>query len=270
MEIPTDEVRRQLRASQADHRAGLRPWREALTRTFDRDSAAGASEKAALLGLPGRRQILRVGGLSILSATVLAACSDDSSEEGVVQSGQRLPTETTTTTLAPEEVAAVDLTLLRTAQSLEVLAIDVYQTALDSDLVTTTAVVDAARLFQEQHRDHAEAVEALIEDLDGTPYPEANPVLLEALTPTIGGLADEAGVVQLAADLEDVAAQTYALAGGAFSTTDLRAAATSIGATEARHLTVLRGVMEREPIPFAFMPTRNAVAEEAWLAEDDG
>ena len=41
-----------------------------------------------------------------------------------------------------------DVTILRTASSIEVLAVAVYQTAIDSGLVKTAAIGDAAKLFQ--------------------------------------------------------------------------------------------------------------------------
>ena len=52
--------------------------------------------------------------------------------------------------------------------------------------------------------------------------------------------ATEADAVQIALDLEEAAAQTYAFAGGALSTPGLRSTIMTIGGVEARHAAVLR------------------------------
>ena len=275
MDISTDEVRRELRESQAEHQALLRPFRDLLLRTFDRDTRATDAAKRQVLGLPGRRQFLRVGGVTVAMSAVLAACGSDSQDSAIPESGDR-PTTTTTaaggSSTAEEDAAALDVTLLRTASSLEVLAIAAYQAALDSGNLTTAAIADVAELFQAQHEDHANLLEATTEDLGGTPYTDANPVLLEALQDVIASIpdADELTIVQAAADLENVAAQTYSFAGGVLSTPDLRGAIMSIGTTEARHLTLLKSVLEQEPVEFPFMPLRDRVPEEALLPEDAG
>lgn len=274
MDISTDEVRRQLRESQAEHQASLRPFRELLLRTFDRDARVSQAAKREVLGLPGRRQFLRVGGMTVAMSAVVAACGSDSQEGNIPESGER-PTTTTapTSTTKDPDAGDVDITLLRTASSLEVLAVAAYQAALDSGQLTTPAIKSAAELFQSQHEDHANLLETTTEDLGGTPYTDPNPVLLESLQETIDAIpdADELVIVQAAVDLENVAAQTYAFAGGVLSTPELRAAIASIGATEARHVTLLKSVLEQEPVEFPFMPLRDRVPEEALLPEgEDG
>ena len=272
MDISTDEVRRELRESQAEHRASLRPFRELLLRTFDRDTPATDAAKRQVLGLPGRRQFLRVGGVTVAMSAVLAACGSDSQDSAIPESGDRPTTTTTdgTSTTIGDDAAVLDVTLLRTASSIEFLAIAAYQAALDSKNLTTAAIADVAELFQEQHEDHANLLEATTEDLGGTPYTDPNPVLLESLADVIASIpdADELTIVQAAADLENVAAQTYAFAGGVLSTPDLRGAIMSIGTTEARHLTLLKSVLELEPVEFPFMPLRDRVPEEAILADE--
>ena len=52
----------------------------------------------------------------------------------------------------------MDLALARTAASLEQLAVDTYQTGIDSGLVTTMAIADAAVLFQSHHQAHLDAL----------------------------------------------------------------------------------------------------------------
>ena len=56
----------------------------------------------------------------------------------------------------------MDLALARTAASLEKLAVDTYQTGIDSGLVTTMAIADAATLFQSHHQEHLDALNGAI------------------------------------------------------------------------------------------------------------
>ena len=71
--------------------------------------------------------------------------------------------------------------------------------------------------------------------------------------------------MKLAIIVENTAAQTYTQAGGIFTTAELRAAIMSIGATEARHLTVLYGVAAGNPVPLPFMPTRDAAPPDSYI-----
>ncbi|MCB1014894.1 MAG: ferritin-like domain-containing protein [Acidimicrobiales bacterium] len=273
MNYSRDEVRRQLRASRADQAAALGPWRDALARLFaaDRRSSGGpgtsAAAKAHLLGVPSRRGFLKIGGATVLGAAVLAACSDDG-ETDVAESG--LPADATTTTADPADVE-FDLDLLRTATSLEILAVSTYQTAIDSGLVTNPDVAQAAVLFRDQHDDHAGALQQATTDAGGTPFEEANTFLQDnVVTPALDGLTDEDSVVRLALDLETAAAETYAWAAGELSTTTLRQAIMGIGGVEARHQAVLRGFLDEDQVPVAFLPVDDRVPEEAFVGADGG
>lgn len=258
--MSNDEIRRQLREADGLHREAMPRYDEALKRTFG-DDATPAAAKAELVGVP-RRRLLTLGGSTILGAAVLAACTKTGQpKEQLAQTGTTPTTGKEGKSENPSSFTT-DLTLLRTAQSIEVLAIDVYQKALDSGLLTTTAVADAARLFQSQHRDHAQLLSRTTRDLGGEPYDQANPALLKELEPTIGALDSQAAVVTLAQTLENVAAETYVYAAGVLTTEELRAAIMSIGAVESRHVTVLIGAKTADPltqVPFAFIKTADAV-----------
>ena len=75
----------------------------------------------------------------------------------------------------------MDLALARTAASLEKLAVDTYQTGIDSGLVTTMAIADAATLFQSHHQDHLDALNGVISDAGGEEVTEPNEAVFEAL-----------------------------------------------------------------------------------------
>jgi hypothetical protein len=275
MDYARDELRREARASHVEHRAAMSGWRRALAHVFDPDGPASDADKAAFLAVPNRRQFLRIGGMTIAGSALLVACGDDEDDSagnttttaagGTTTSAGGGSTTSTTAAAATD----MDLTLLRTASSIEVLAIDAYQAAVDSGLVTDQAVADAALLFQEQHGDHNAALQAQTESLGGEPYTEANPFLQENVVgPALETVTDQLSVVQLALELENAAAQTYALAGGLLSTPTLRQIIMSIGGVEARHMAVLRGVIDgagTAQVPVGFMPTEDAAPEESFV-----
>ena len=58
----------------------------------------------------------------------------------------------------------MDLPLARTAASLEKLAVDTYDTAAGSGLVTTAAIGDAAMLFHDHHQAHLDALNGAINE----------------------------------------------------------------------------------------------------------
>jgi hypothetical protein len=267
MDVNRDEVRRQLIESQREHAASIPRFREMLKRLFDHDSDVSAEAKAELLGVPSRRSFLTLGGVTVAGSAVLVGCASPKKNQLPVTGTTEAPPSSTTTT-APGS-AETDLTLLRTAQSIEVLAISAYADALKSGLLTTPAIVDAITLFKNQHSDHANLLASTIRTIGGTPFDTANNYLdVTIVQPGLAAAKTELEVVALATTLEDTAAQTYTLAGGVLTTSQLRAAAMSIGATEARHLTLLLGVQNLNPVPLAFMPTRKSTPEESYIGTD--
>lgn len=265
MEHSRDEVRRQLVASRTDHTAAMRPWREALMRVFAGREDVPALVKAQLLGVPTRRGFLKIGGVSVLGAAVLAACGSDAAD--VAESGAA---SNLTTTTADPAAADLDLQLLRTATSLEILAVNAYQTAIDQDLFTTDDVLTAATLFRDQHDDHRAALQAATVDAGGTEYTEANAFVQdEVLAPRIDALTDEDSAIELALTVETAAAETYAWATGQFSTSLLRQAIMGIGGVEGRHMAVLRGFLGDDQVPDAFLPVDERITEDAFVPSED-
>ena len=236
MDLNRDELRRELRAIDADNKAIMPRWYDALRQIVGGGTKMSTDEKAALLGVPspGRRQLFKVGGATIIGAAVLAACGSD--DDGTDASGG---TDTTADDGANGE--NMDLPLARTAASLEKLAVDTYQVGIDSGLVTTMAIADAAKLFQEHHQAHLDALNGAIKDAGGEEVTEQNQAVFKALVePAVSAAKAEADIVKLAFDLESAAAQTYAFAGGALSVPALRSTIMTIGGIEARHAAVLQ------------------------------
>ena len=253
-----DFIRRESRDIQDDHTEALGKFRRAMPGLFHPDSPLDADTKLELVAGFSRRRILQIGGMGIMGAAVLAACgSDDSGTSSATTAGAGTTMAPGTTAMAG---ASSDVVLLRTASSLEELAVAAYQTAIDSGLVTTPAVGDAAKLFQAQHREHSALFQAATKTAGGQPFTMPNPVVLQMLQPTIAALKDQAGVLKLAYDLETAAAQTYQSAVGLVSDAKLNVALMSVGGVEARHAAVLASVLMQPPAPKAFQTIEKAVA----------
>lgn len=253
MDFSSDFVRRQARQSQIEHASAMRSMKELVARLFTGESAEPATAKAQLVtGGLDRRRFMQIGGLSVATAAVFAACGTDDSatadNDGKGDADNK-----------PAD-ARGDIQILRTASSLEVLAGDVYDKALNSGLVKTPALGDAAQLFQSQHKEHAELFQGATKKLGGQPMTEANPVVAQSLEGPIAAMADEAGVARLALMLEQAAAATYLASVGRFSDLELNQVAMSVGGVEARHVAVLAGVLNQTQVPQAFLTTEGAVA----------
>ncbi len=267
MDLNRDELRRQLAESRHDHAESMPRFREALKRMFDPDRPGSAEDKAGLLGLPGRRAFLAAGGATLLGSAVLAACGKEPTQQ-VAQTGTTPPQPSSTTTTAPGS-HATDLTLLRTASSIEILAVESYGAALALGKVTTPGIKQTLELFRSQHQDHANLLSTVTTDAGGTPYTKPNLYLAyEIIEPTVKGIRTEADVVGMATELENTAAQTYVNAGGVLTTPTLRAAIMSIGATEARHLTALYLIQQLVPVPLSVFTTAKTVPLDAYIGPD--
>ena len=230
-----DELRRQMREARVAQRESMGPFRDAMMRFASGDPAFN------------RRGLLIAGGG--LMAAVLAACADHTPKPQVDQGGAPAPT---TVTIAPPPVN--DVTLLRTATSIEILAVQTYGIAIDSGLLTTPEFVEAAKLFRDQHDEHAKLFAATTTEAGGAPYTEANPYLLSNFVdPQLKKAENELDIVNLALDLEDTAGGSYQVFVQSFSTPELRQTIQSVGAVERRHAVILTSALPEEelfPSPF--------------------
>lgn len=266
MEISHDQLRRELTAARRAQREAMPRWRDALARVFDPASRHTSATKREVLGLPDRRAFLRVGGLTIAMSAVMAACGSSDDEDLPVTGSPPTIGEASGIVDSSQEL---DVTLLRTAQSIEVLAVETYQRAIDDGLFTETELVDAARLFQEQHREHAGLLSTTTVDAGGTPYDQPNSYLqAQVVAPTLETVEAGEDPALLAVELENTAAQTYVFAAEALSTPALRQGIMSIGAVEARHLAVLHLLQDQLPAPFPLMPRRDRVDPKGYIPPD--
>ncbi len=191
-----------------------------------------------------RRELLRLGGIGIVSSALLAACSkSESTSDNAIAS---IGTTPQTTALPKAEVS--DVVLLRTAASLEFSAIDTYTTLLDGgnfsgDFASAEAV---ARRFRDDHVANAEAINLLILDHGGERYECANTRFNSlVVNPTIELIASPENpdvaldTVTLAHAIETVSAQMYQGFVGQFSEPKLRGETIHIGQTSARRVVIL-------------------------------
>lgn len=257
-------LHRALAAVDADHRAVLPGWRRLLERVLRGDERLTPEQRAALLGVPTRRQALRLGGTALAGATLLAACGGDDDDDAAPP---ETPDDNDDRDAATDDVetgADRDVVLVNTALSLEVLAVDTYQVLLESPLVTSATTIDVATVFQSHHAQHREALAPLVEAAGGEPFLTANPVVKAAFVdPQIFNATAEADLVRLAWDLEQAAAQTYVHAATALSTAALRSTVMTISGVEARHGAVLDLLAELGKEEQAFYPADSPLPSDA-------
>jgi hypothetical protein len=260
MDISKDELRRQLRDLDAEHREVMPKWRDSLMRLLVDDKETPAEAKAeVLLGGFNRRRFMRLSGLAAVGGVALAACGSDDKKSA----GGSTETSATTATTAAAGGNKTDQTIARTAASLEIFAVAVYDKAITNAaaLKISDPVAKAAVLFKGQHDDHAKAFNAAAVQLGGQPYSEPNPTAAKAFEAQIAALKTEQDVLKFAFALEQIAAQTYQGVGMKLSTPLLRQTAMTVGGVEARHMAIL-GHFIQPPMTVpekAFQPTEKAV-----------
>jgi hypothetical protein len=255
MDISKDELRRQLRDLDTEHRGVMPKWRDSLMRLLVDDKETPTEAKAdVLLGGFNRRRFMRLSGLAMVGGAVLAACGDDKKSEG------GSATETTASTAAGNKT---DQTIARTAASLEIFAVAVYDKAImnAAALKISDPVAKAATLFKSQHDEHAKAFNAAAVQLGGQPFTDPNPTAAKAFEAQIAALKTEQDVLKFAFALEEIAAQTYQGVGMKLSTPMLRQTAMTVGGVEARHMAILAHFIKPPTtVPEkAFQPTEKAV-----------
>ncbi|HEX3606600.1 MAG TPA: ferritin-like domain-containing protein [Candidatus Dormibacteraeota bacterium] len=205
-----------------------------------------------------RRNFLR-GGLVTAGAlgggAVLAACGG--SNAPAANAGASASSGATS--------QSVDLTVARLAASLEVLAVNTYQTVLDAAgkgaLGTVPpAVATFVTTAKMQHTDHASAWNSALTGAglaaQTAPDPHYNKVVQGAL-PTVKTVVDAA---RLALTLETVAVETYTAGSGLVTDKKNRLVALTIAPVEAQHVAILHYVLGQYPVPDSFIKTDMAAS----------
>jgi Ferritin-like domain len=142
-----------------------------------------------------------------------------------------------------------DVQAAQTAASLENLAVTVYGQAADLPFMKTipdpagATVTAFVKMTVQQHTDHAAAFNAAAKNLGGKEQTGPDQKVLDTVvTPALPNLKTPLDVVKFAADLELVAAATYAAETAAVTDADLRKTFSSIMGVENQHRAILLAV----------------------------
>src|SRR3954453_12771479 len=213
-----------------------------------------------------RRQFLQWGTATVVGAAGLAACTGSDNGNGAPGSPP--------TTASPDSssgAAPTDLTLAKTAASLEVMLVAAYRQLTASRLVTNPAFLTLTSVFMQHHEQHLAALNGIITSTIGQPAIDAPNDVMEnqIVGPALTAAKTQDELAHLFFTLEDAIAQTYAYAGGAMSRPDLRSSMMSIGGIEARHRALLSVQVEQQSLddlfPSSFARTDNPLPPEALL-----
>lgn len=138
----------------------------------------------------------------------------------------------------------LDVQMLQTASSLEILAVATYEAALGLPFISdgNPVIVTFAETTRMQHDDHRQAFQAQTRALGGQVQTNPNPkyaAVVEQAKPVITAPVQ---VVRLAATLEQVATETYLADLAMFSDKKSKEIMASVMGVEAQHLATLRAV----------------------------
>ena len=241
-----DELRRELRSLGATARHDTQAAQRVYAQLFDSPTGVETGHRA----LFGRRDVLRIGGLTVATAAVISACGEHARGEvgrvGAVATTAKLP-----------DAVVTNVALLRTASSLEHSVINVYEQLIGKSDLLDPKFDDLAKRFKDDHVNHAQLFEKLTTDAGGAAWTCGNPkiddvIINPVLTRITKGAAATAtakaiepsddprrDMLNFAHGLESLAGATYQAFVALFSDPSLRADAMTIGAREARHAALL-------------------------------
>ena len=207
----------------------------------------------------GRRGFLQLGAAAVAGAAILAACGgdpdgaddadgaagDDAAGDGEGEGDDR---------------SDADVRTLRTAASIELAAVELYQKAIDGGLLASAAAIEAAKAFQDHHEEHAALFNGAAKGAGGEAVEQPNSVVQLSLQTILGQARDEAGVLNVALQLENTATASYLSYVGRFDDAELNRAAMSVGGVAARHAAVLAALLRQPAATKAFFTVDGAVA----------
>ncbi len=182
----------------------------------------------------GRRQALKLGGLTVSLAALAAACGSD---RGGDTAPGRVGNAPSITALAEYEVNNV--VLLRTASSVELSLVSVYESAMAMGALPGN-ISDLANQIVANHRATADEMGALTTAAGGTAWNSTNPWMMHrSIEPILATISDsddpERDMVNFLITLENVASATHQNLTALLSESDQRLAAAHAATREARN-----------------------------------
>jgi rubrerythrin len=186
----------------------------------------------------GRRDAIKLGGLTVSAAAILAACGNDrSGDTAPGRVGYAPPIEEL------QDLPVDDAVFLRTASSLEYTAIAVYEAVLETGLLDDNLTTLVERLI-ENHQMVADEMGELTESVGGVAWECTNPwYMARTVEPLLAAVLDSddplRDIINSAVTLENIAAATHQTL--AIELTDADAAAATLAAAklESRHSAVI-------------------------------
>ena len=211
-----------------------------------------------------RRQFLKAGGVTLLGAA-LAACTTSKPKAAP---GETTTTAPTTTSSGP---SPSDVALVRTAASLEALAVAVYQRAAAAAIVKDPDALDATTLFMAHHASHLQSLNAVLATAEISAVTAPNGVLDKSIfQPALAAAKTQDDVIELLITLEDTIAQTYVYATGLVTKAEDRTILMTIAGTQARHRALLGFMFAKQSIddlfPTSFSKNDNPLPADAILS----
>jgi hypothetical protein len=182
----------------------------------------------------GRRDALKLGGLTISAAAFVAACGDDrTGDTAPGRVGYAPPIEEL------EDYPIDDAVMLRTASSLELTAVAVYQAVLDTGLLDGDLTTLVERLLDD-HQMVADEMGELTESVGGVAWECTNPWYMSRLVdPLLAAVLDSDNplrdILNTAVALENIAAATHQTLAIELVDADAAAATLSAAKLESRH-----------------------------------
>jgi hypothetical protein len=145
-----------------------------------------------------------------------------------------------------------DVQILQTAASIENLAVTTYKTALTLPYIGGSSadpvVTKFCQVTMSQHAQHADAFNAAVKHLGAKAQHKPDPTFVPVVNKAVAGLGNATpaqgalGVVGLALELENIAAETYVKDTTLAKSTSNKALFASIMGIEAQHVSVLLAV----------------------------
>lgn len=221
------------------------------------------AEKAAA-ATTTRRRFLLAGGFGAGAALALVACTDDNGG-GPGAAG----TGATTTTAPP---LSDDARFIAMSASLENLAVATYDAAIKAVQENRLggvppAVVRFAGTVMRQHKDHADAFNAIVTRAGVPAVTGPDEVVKPLVDSEFAKVQDVAGLARLARVLENTAAATYQDGMARVSDRDSIRRLASVQPVERQHAAILSYILGEYPIPDTFSSTTKQ-GEEARPASD--
>ncbi len=238
MTADTRALGEMLEESQDLQADALRPTRDALDELVEVHHASPASEDDVVDNRRFHLEHVRSLTASFGGATLLGAAGG-AALVGVLASAAAASQKS-------------DVQILQTAASIENLAVATYKTALTLPYIGGSAanpvVTKFAQVTMGQHAQHADAFNSAAKHLGGKkqnkPDPAFVPVVNKAVASLSGATAAQGalGVVGLAIELENIAAETYIKDTTLAKSTSNKSLFASIMGIEAQHVAVLNAV----------------------------